>query len=525
MQMARLIFRRSTACAVAVAMLAVGLVAAAQLQPKAAHAATGSTPGTPGYWLVASDGGLYTFSAPNYGSKRGQPLNKPVVGIAATGDGLGYWMDASDGGVFTFGDAGYFGSMGGKHLNQPIVGMAADPATGGYWLVAADGGIFNFDAPYFGSTGSIHLNQPVVGMAATPDGGGYWLVAADGGIFNFGDAGFYGSTGSRHLNQPVVGMAADPAGGGAGGGYWLVAADGGIFNFGDAPYDGSTGSIRLNKPITGMAATADGGGYWLVATDGGIFNFGSAPFLGSTGSDPGPAPVVGIASTDNGYPFPPGSTGYDISKWQCNSFPPSAPVAIVEIAGGINGYQNPCYTQEAAWAGSSISSYIYMNPMPSPAPSESTSGPAGNCNGNVNCEAYNFGWYWAQHWVSTAHSLNVYPNLWWLDVEAPSSWPGGSQGQAENAQVITGAVQGLRSSGVIAGIYSTNYQWGLITGSTASFPGISLWVPGASNISTGTYSAQNFCDNSVPGSNGWEYSPFAGGKTVLVQYGYGSEYT
>jgi hypothetical protein len=55
----------------------------------------------------------------------GKHLNKPIVGIAATPDGGGYWLVASDGGVFTFGDAGYFGSMGGKKLSAPVVALAA----------------------------------------------------------------------------------------------------------------------------------------------------------------------------------------------------------------------------------------------------------------------------------------------------------------------------------------------------------------------------------------------------------------
>ncbi len=33
-------------------------------------------------------------------------LNKPIVGMAATPDGHGYWLVASDGGIFTYGDAG-----------------------------------------------------------------------------------------------------------------------------------------------------------------------------------------------------------------------------------------------------------------------------------------------------------------------------------------------------------------------------------------------------------------------------------
>src|SRR4051794_36078380 len=73
----------------------------------------------------------------------------------------GYWLTASDGGIFSFGDAAFHGSTGAIHLNQPIVGMAATPTGQGYWLVARDGGIFNFgDARFLGSTGAIHLNQP-----------------------------------------------------------------------------------------------------------------------------------------------------------------------------------------------------------------------------------------------------------------------------------------------------------------------------------------------------------------------------
>ena len=113
--------------------------------------------------------------------------------MAATPDGGGYWLVASDGGIFSYGDATFFGSRGGQPLNEPIVGMAATPDGGGYWLVASDGGIFSYgDAVFQGSTGGIVLNRPIVGMAATRDGGGYWLMASDGGIFNYGDALFSG---------------------------------------------------------------------------------------------------------------------------------------------------------------------------------------------------------------------------------------------------------------------------------------------------------------------------------------------
>ena len=107
---------------------------------------------------------------------------------------VGYWEVASDGGIFSFGTANYYGSMGGKPLDKPIVGMAATPDGSGYWEVASDGGIFAFgDAQYYGSMGGKPLVRPIVGIASTSDGGGYWEVASDGGVFAFGDAQYCGS--------------------------------------------------------------------------------------------------------------------------------------------------------------------------------------------------------------------------------------------------------------------------------------------------------------------------------------------
>lgn len=251
-------------------------------------------PNLGGYWMAASDGGIFAFcKAKFFGSAGGLPLAQPVVGMAPTPSGNGYWLVASDGGMFSYGDAKFFGSTGGMSLVQPVVGMVPTPSGKGYWLVARDGGMFAFgDATFFGSMGGKPLSRPVVGMAATPSGNGYWLVAEDGGIFAFGDAKFFSSTGGITLNQLVVGMAPTPSGNG----YWFVARDGGIFAFGDAKFFGSTGGIRLNQPIVSMAATDDGRGYWLVASDGGIFAFGNAPFLGSTGSIRLARPIVDMAS-------------------------------------------------------------------------------------------------------------------------------------------------------------------------------------------------------------------------------------
>jgi hypothetical protein len=174
-----------------------------------------------------------------------------------TPDGKGYWLVATDGGIFSFGDAQYYGSASAMHLNRPIVGMDATPDGKGYWLVASDGGMFSYgDARYYGSASAMHLNRPIVGMDATPDGKGYWLVASDGGVFSYGDARYYGSAGAMRLNQPIVGMQPTPDGKG----YWLVASDGGIFAFGDAQFYGSLGGSTLSHPLTSASIIVGGDG-------------------------------------------------------------------------------------------------------------------------------------------------------------------------------------------------------------------------------------------------------------------------
>jgi hypothetical protein len=71
-------------------------------------------------------------------------LNQPIVGMATTSTGHGYWLVASDGGIFTFGDAHYYGSTGGDDLNQPIVAITTGSTAPHYLLVAADGGSVEF---------------------------------------------------------------------------------------------------------------------------------------------------------------------------------------------------------------------------------------------------------------------------------------------------------------------------------------------------------------------------------------------
>jgi hypothetical protein len=245
-------------------------------------------PNLNGYQEVASDGGLFSFNAPFYGSMGGKPLNAPIVGMAVEPDNGGYDEVASDGGIFAF-NTPFYGSMGGKALNAPIVGMAFDTQTGGYYEVASDGGIFAYNAPFYGSMGGHPLNKPIVGMAFDPATGGYYEVASDGGIFAF-NAPFQGSMGGTPINKPMVGMAFDTSTGG----YFEVASDGGVFAF-NAPFQGSTGAMPFGTPVVGIVFDYATGGYYVAAANGGIYAFG-AHFQGSMGGQPLNKPIVGLAS-------------------------------------------------------------------------------------------------------------------------------------------------------------------------------------------------------------------------------------
>jgi hypothetical protein len=269
-------------------MCAVALVAAGAITPFTAAAADAGH-------AVRGFGSAHGLGAPS-----GLHLNAPLVGIAANPSHNGYWLLAQDGGVFTYGDTHFYGSTGGMRLKAPVVGIAATRTGRGYWLVASDGGVFSFgDARFYGSTGSLRLAKPVVGMAVTSSGHGYWLVASDGGVFAFGDARFHGSLGGRAIDANVVAIAAQPHGSG----YAIAADNGAVFGFaGAASYD--TGGVGfLSAPIVSLAYAPGGHGVWVLAGDGAVYSYGQARYLGGAN---GAGVAVGIARAPNG-------TGYWIA--------------------------------------------------------------------------------------------------------------------------------------------------------------------------------------------------------------------
>ena len=61
-------------------------------------------------------------------------MNQPIVSMTATPGGHGYWLVASDGGVFSFGDAPFHGSI--ASVGSAAIGLTV--TKDGYQIIDAD---------------------------------------------------------------------------------------------------------------------------------------------------------------------------------------------------------------------------------------------------------------------------------------------------------------------------------------------------------------------------------------------------
>jgi hypothetical protein len=242
-------------------------------------------PSPRGYWLVGSDGGIFSFGqAQFYGSTGSLHLQRPVVGMVPTADHGGYWLDASDGGIFAYGDTQFYGSIPGlglhpagsglpNSLNAPIVGMVPSIDDGGYFMVASDGGVFAFgDAHFAGSCPGIGgCSGSAVAVMPDASGNGYWLVTSTGNIYTFGDAPYFGAPGHGTVTSAV------PTPDGLG--YLVLLSNGEVFHYGDAAAAGSPPATDFNAfdQATSLFSTSSGAGYWVSSGLGAVYNFGDAP--------------------------------------------------------------------------------------------------------------------------------------------------------------------------------------------------------------------------------------------------------
>jgi hypothetical protein len=137
--------------------------------------------------------------------------------MVPTHDGGGYWLVASDGGIFSYGDAHFYGSLGGSPPPASVVAVAPAAGGGGYFMLEANGTVRAFgDAPAVAANGLSpavsSANSAMTDLVPTATGQGYVLVDGSGQAFSFGDAPYFGDVASTvsGYSGRVVGIAATP---------------------------------------------------------------------------------------------------------------------------------------------------------------------------------------------------------------------------------------------------------------------------------------------------------------------------
>jgi hypothetical protein len=223
----------------------------------------------------------------------------------------------------------------------------------------------------------------------------------------------------------------------------------------------------------------------------------------ATAAPPAPAPAPAPPPVPNQTTYPAGAGGFDISWPQCGgAYPGGHTVAIVGVNDGKAFTTNPCLKSQADWAGPGMELYINLN-SPRVVNATDQSGPAGNCGaGDNGCLAYNYGYNHSTQSVSNAAAQGVRAKTWWIDVETvgqcTGQFPTNSTGywscdQGLNARTIQGSIDGLRAAGQVAGVYSTSYQWGVITGGyVPAGPPVPNWLAGAEPTAAWCSGSHNF---------------------------------
>ncbi len=295
--------------------------------------------------------------------------------------------------------------------------------------------------------------------------------------------------------------------------------------------DGNLVIYRGPTPRWASGTVGDSGDWLVMQGDGNLViysDLGVALWASGTSGDPGASArltasgsltvaldgtTLWTTAAPRSVRYPPGATGYDISWPQCGSpYPPPATIGVVGMNDGSAFTTNPCSASEGAWAGQGLDAYMNINSPPYVNATDDE-GPAGSCApGDDDCLGFNFGYNAALQALGVASGEGLRPAMWWLDVETVGScgrFP--TKGRAywscnasANAATIQGALDALRATGQVAGVYCTDVQWGEITGSYVPTGGpLPNWVAGDTS--------------SKPAS--WCSSPrtFGGGQIWLLQ--------
>ena len=204
--------------------------------------------------------------------------------------------------------------------------------------------------------------------------------------------------------------------------------------------------------------------------------------------------------------------GNDISWPQCGgAFPARAGFGIVGVGNGVPFSTNPCLAAEWQWAVAARGAPAYYMNLSNPGAASShwNQGGPKPCSGSstdLGC-AYDYGWNAAAAAFAYASSqtspASAVAHVWWIDVETTNTW---SPNTAVNLAVVQGALVYLKQqTSKAVGVYSTSYQWGVITG--GAHVGAPVWAAGASSAA------------SAPSSCG---TGFTGRPVRLVQFPDGS---
>jgi hypothetical protein len=208
--------------------------------------------------------------------------------------------------------------------------------------------------------------------------------------------------------------------------------------------------------------------------------------------------ATGVAAAQGQYIS--GSTGVDVSWPNCSASIPKTGFGIVGVTGGKNFSQNSCLKAEAAHF-SNLSLYVNTG-YPGQGTSLAYQNTPQACGTfDLNCVAYNYGYNAGIYAFNYAESQGVSSDTWWLDVETMNTW---SSDIAQNRSSLQGEFDALKDAGIgTIGVYSTTYQWGVITGGWQN--NLPSW--GATTWTTAKQAAK-YC-------KGHE---FTGGPSYLMQY-------
>jgi hypothetical protein len=210
-------------------------------------------------------------------------------------------------------------------------------------------------------------------------------------------------------------------------------------------------------------------------------------------------PMTAVQAVSASSFYQTGTVGVDVSYPNCGDVIPKADFGIVGVTGGLVYSENPCLREQASKF-KNLSLYINTGLRASDESAYFAAAKT-DCNGDLTCAAYMYGYRAAQDALRYANAMGVGSDRWWLDVETENTWNTDTQ---LNRQSIQGAYDALASHGAtLIGVYSTTYQWGEITGGWQTG-----WPSWGATTWTSAKQAAKYC-------KGHE---FTGGPSLLMQF-------